>query len=142
MESIGKYISIISRQFQIYISRELKDYDVTGSEYIFIVNVPKHGFITQKEICDEFSLDPAFATRGVKSLEKKGFVIRTKNENDKRSHYISLTEKGRVVQPIIQEKLQNWTRILAGGDSHDEIKNAVNKLQIFTRNALKEISKN
>lgn len=83
-KSIGKYISILSRQSQIYINRELKNYNITSSEYTFLLNVPDYGDINQKQICDQFSIDQAMATRSMKSLEKKGLVLREKNPSDKR----------------------------------------------------------
>lgn len=90
--NIGKYISILSRQFQIYINRELKEHDISSSEYIFIVNIPDDGDINQKQICDSFEIDQAMATRSMKSLEEKGLVLREKNPHDKRAYMIPLTK--------------------------------------------------
>jgi len=138
-KSIGKYISILSRQAQIYINRELKVYDITSSEYIFLINVPDYGDINQKQICDEFSIDQAMATRSMKSLEKKGLVHREKNPSDKRAYMISLTEKGKKIKPIIIEKLDNWTKLIAGDMSEADFNTVLETLKYFSENAVKEV---
>jgi DNA-binding MarR family transcriptional regulator len=139
--SIGKYISIISRQTQAYISREMHKLGITGSEYIFLVNTPDEGVITQQEICNSFELDPAFATRGVKSLVDKGYLIRTKSATDKRSYEIAITEKGKRLKPFVQERLDNWTAVLAGDMTKEEITEVINKLIELKNRANKEIQK-
>lgn len=137
--SIGKYISIISRQTQVYISREMLKIGITGSEYIFLVNTPDDGVITQQEICNRFELDPAFATRGVKSLVAKGYLIREKSLVDKRSFEISVTDKGRALKPAIHEILDHWTDVLAGDMPETEREDMMNKLIDFKNRANKEI---
>jgi len=126
--SIGKYISIISRQTQAYISREMKKFGITGSEYLFLVNTPDEGVITQQEICNSFEVDPAFATRGVKRLVDKGYLSRKRSQTDKRSFEIALTEEGKLLKPLVQEKLQYWTTVLAGDMTDEEQDAFVNKL--------------
>lgn len=139
--SIGKYVSIISRQTQAYVSREMQKLGITGSEYIFLVNTPDEGVITQQEICNNFELDPAFATRGVKSLVDKGYLTRTKSKIDKRSYEIAITEKGKRLKPFIQERLDHWTTVLAGDMTKEEITEVINKLLELKNRANKELAK-
>lgn len=136
-KSIGKYISIISRQSQAYISYEMKKFGITGSEYLFLIHTPNEGVITQQEICDDFKLDPAFATRGVKSLVEKGYLSREKSQVDKRSYDIALTDKGRTLKPLIQERLDNWSYTLAGDMTDEELYDFIDKLIEISKRASK-----
>jgi|LGOV01.1.fsa_nt_gb DNA-binding MarR family transcriptional regulator len=138
-KSIGKYISILARQSQAYISREMQKLGITGSEYIFLINTPNEGVVTQQEICNNFELDPAFATRGVKSLVGKGYLTRTKSKTDKRSYEIAITEKGKKLKPFIQERLDHWTEVLAGDMKNDDITEVINTLIELKNRANKEI---
>jgi len=139
--SIGKLISIISRQTQNYISREMQRLGITGSEYIFLVNTPDEGEITQQEICNQFELDPAYATRGVKSLVAKGLLNREKSTIDKRSYEITLTDEGRLMKPKIQKVLDHWTDVLAGDMSQEEKDDIIETLMGFKTRANEEISR-
>ena len=49
---------------------------------------------TQQEIVDKTGRDKGQITRLLKELEKKGFIVRQKDEVDKRSFCIQVTEKG------------------------------------------------
>lgn len=136
--SLGKEISILSRQFNIYISRELKELDIMPSEYIFIVNIEKGCKCSQQYLCDFFVIDKAVATRAVCSLVKKGILMRQKNPADKREYMLSLTEKGEQLKPLIQKKLSNWTRILAKNLSEEQMVAEYEILKDMRKNAVKE----
>lgn len=136
--SLGREISILARQFNIYIARELKELDIMPSEYIFIANIEKGRKCSQQELCDYFVIDKAVATRAVRSLISKGLLTREKNTADKREYVLSLTEKGEVVRPVIIEKLNNWTKILGGDLTKDEIEIQCNQLKNMRKNAVME----
>lgn len=137
-KSVGKWISILYRQFQIYINRELKEYDINSSEYIYLANIAKNEGVCQKYFSDELMIDQALTTRVMKSLEKKGFITREKNVNDKRAYTIKLTPTGQNIQPLIIEKLNYWTKILSEGMETDEVDRLINQLQLMCENVLKE----
>lgn len=135
-KSIGKWISILHRQSQIYINNELKSYDINSSEYIYIVNLAQHEGVNQKCLSDMIIIDDALTTRVMKSLEQKGYIIREKNFEDKRAYNVRLTAKGREVQPIILAKLRRWTEILSRDMSREEVDFIYEKLKLMSNNAL------
>jgi DNA-binding MarR family transcriptional regulator len=138
VKSIGKWISILYRQSQIYLNRELKPYGLNSSEYIYLVNLAgeKNGS-NQKHLSDLIIIDDAFTTRVMKNLENKGYIIREKSQIDKRSYNIRLTKKGIVIQPIILKVLKNWTDIIAEGMNEAEKDYIIQKLTVMSHNALK-----
>lgn len=135
-KSIGKLISIIHRQFQIYINSEISQFGLNSSEYIYLVNLGQNEGVNQKYLSDELIIDGALTTRVMKSLEKKGYIIRLRSEEDKRSYIIQLSDKGKEIQPIILEKLQNWTKILSVGMNEDEINDTIQKLKQMSENVM------
>ncbi|HEY5562275.1 MAG TPA: hypothetical protein VIK72_11070 [Clostridiaceae bacterium] len=48
IRSFGKWISILHRQFQIYLDNELNSYDLNSSEYIYLVNLVCNEGVNQK----------------------------------------------------------------------------------------------
>lgn len=135
-KSIGKWISIIYRQSQIYLNNELKPYNLNSSEYIYLINIAENEGVNQKYLSDILIIDNALTTRVMKSLEKKGYIIREKCPEDKRSYNVRLSKKGREIQPIILEKLANWTDILAKNMEEEEINTIIDKLKTMSNNAL------
>ena len=137
-KSIGKWISILHRQSQIYLNRELKPYGLNSSEYIYLVNLAaENDGSNQKHLSDMLSIDDALTTRVMKSLEQKGYIMREKNQSDKRSYNIRLTDKGIEIQPIILKALKNWTDIISEGMTEEEKDYIIQKLTTMSDNALK-----
>ncbi|WP_319559741.1 MarR family transcriptional regulator [Marispirochaeta sp.] len=138
VKSIGKWISILHRQAQIYLNRELKPYGLSSSEYIYLVNLGvEDDGINQKCLSDMIIIDDALTTRVMKNLETKGYIIREKSQIDKRSYNIRLTKKGIEIQPIILKVLKNWTDIIAEGMNEAERDSIIQKLTVMSHNALK-----
>lgn len=136
-KSIGKWISILHRQSQIYLNRELKPYNLNSSEYIYLVNLAENDGVNQKYLSDMIIIDDALTTRVMKRLENKGYIVRKKSQDDKRSYTIRLTEKGVKIQPIILEKLKYWTDVISESIDEDEKDFIIKKLKEMSNNALK-----
>jgi DNA-binding MarR family transcriptional regulator len=70
-EEFGRWISILYRQFQIYINNALKDLDITSSEYIFLIKLYENEELSQEELSSIYYVDKAATARSLKRLEKK-----------------------------------------------------------------------
>ena len=135
-KSIGRLISVIHRQGQIYQNYELKPYDLSSSDYIYLINLSENEGVNQKFLSDMLSIDDGFTTRAMKKLEEKGYIKREKNPGDKRGYHVKLTHKGQEIQPVILEKLKGWTDILSLGMTTDEKDQIIEKLEFMSANAL------
>ena len=135
-KSIGKWISLLHRQFQIYLNNELKPYHINSSEYIFILNLYIDRDVNQKYLSDTIVVDEALTARVVKNLESKGFINRKRSDLDKRAYDIRLTEAGHKLKPIILKKLNNWTANLSRGMSEAKVDEIIETLKIMSTYAL------
>lgn len=82
--------------------------------------------INQEELSSILLIDKALTARSVKSLEKKGFVIRKTIPEDRRFKKIFLTDKAKSQKKIFYSILQKWENFTIEG-LDPAIKN-----QIFT----------
>lgn len=140
-KSVGKSISYLYRQFQMYINHEMKPYNINSSEYIYLAEIGEDEVVNQTHFTEALSIDPALTTRVMKNLEKKGYVTRTKGVKDKRTVMIHLTDKGREIQPILIDKLTGWTECLTQGldeKDHDYIYEALLTMSENVNNKRKE----
>ena len=80
-EEFGRWISVLYRQFQIFINNELKDLDITSAEYIYLIKLYENKELTQEDLAEIYYIDKAAITRSMRSLEDKGYIIRIKNSN-------------------------------------------------------------
>lgn len=134
--SIGKWISIIHRQSQTYLNNELRQYDINSSEYIYLVNLASNEGVNQKFLSDMLCVDEALTTRVIRNLEKKNYVVRERDSDDRRAYNVRLTEKGKKIQPIIVDKLKYWTAILSTGMNIEQIDYIIDNLMSMANNAI------
>jgi len=139
--SIGRWISIIHRQFQIYINNAIRQYGLNSSEYIYLVSLGHNEGVNQRYLSDQLCIDDALTTRVMKSLERKGYITRTRSEADKRAYSIRLTEKGAAIQPVIIDTLNHWTGILSRGMDEAQVDTIIRTLQAMSQNAVHETKK-
>jgi DNA-binding MarR family transcriptional regulator len=129
---IGRLISILYRQSQVYMNYALKELNMSSSEYPFMITLYNNEGINQEELSSRLLIDKAATARAIKSLEEKGYVRREKNEKDKRSNKIYVTDKGKSCQDKIQTALNGWTQLLTEG-INDEVNTLVfNTLKTMT----------
>lgn len=141
-ESIAKWISVLHRQFQIYLNRELKSYDIHASEYIFLVNLYEKDGVTQEQLSTNLFINKAATARAIGRLEKLGYVQRTRNPNDGRAYLVTLTAKGLKMRNMIQDKLKYWTKVISSGLTPEEADDFVRKLKQMSDLALAKTKRN
>lgn len=87
-----------------------------------VVNKRPTNGMTIGEIALCLSVTPASVTVAVNKLEKKGYVIKTKNELDGRQVYVKLTDKGLHVDRIHKRFHKNLTNNIAKDLTEEEKK--------------------
>jgi DNA-binding MarR family transcriptional regulator len=142
LESIAKWISVLHRQFQIYLNRELKDYDINSSEYIFLVNLYEEDGVSQEKLSASLFIDKAATARAIHRLEQLGYVNRKRDPNDSRSNLVTLTSKGMEMKKFIKSKLTYWTETISEGFTPEEAEDLLRKIKHMSRNALIETNRN
>jgi DNA-binding MarR family transcriptional regulator len=113
MKKCLSLISKINENGNKFILDKLKEYNVQGL-------VPSHGDIliclynndriTMKDIAEKINKTRPTVTVLVDKLEKLGFVTREISDKDNRYTHISLTQKGKIFEPIfikISKELNN-----------------------------------
>ena len=138
-ESIGKMISLLSRNGERYLATKLQKYDLGfGQMHILVVIDPGKSF-KQVEIAELVGVDTTTMARSIKKLESMEYLQRTVNPNDPRAYHISLTEKGETIRHDVTRILQNYSDTLLSGFSGQETETLfalVNKLLVNSKNLL------
>ncbi|HCD2873349.1 TPA: MarR family transcriptional regulator [Staphylococcus aureus] len=107
----------------------LKDYDLTYTGYIVLMAIENDEKLNIKKLGERVFLDSGTLTPLLKKLEKKDYVVRTREEKDERNLQISLTEQGKVIKSPLAEisvKVFNEFNI-----SEREASDIVNNLRNF-----------
>ena len=112
IESFAFYISILRKQFTAYCSEKLSEMDVTYGQLYIIIYVGKKKECSPKDISLSLNLDPGHLNRTLSKLIENDLIIQKKNDHDKRSNVVSLTDKGKEVFEISHNLFQEWDKII------------------------------
>jgi DNA-binding MarR family transcriptional regulator len=100
--------------------------NISYSEHIILMNLYEKEGINQEELSSILLIDKALTARSVKSLEKKGFVIRKNIPEDRRFKKLFLTDKAKSQKDFFYSLVQRWENFTIEG------LDPVIKDQIFT----------
>ena len=118
----------------------LKEYGLTYTGYIVLMAIEDDEKLNIKKLGERVFLDSGTLTPLLKKLEKKNYVIRTREEQDERNLQISLTERGKDIQNALSDISQSVFNEF--NITQEETQNLVEDLQNFvTKNFDKTVEK-
>lgn len=101
MHEFMSRFSIIHRQSSVYLDRQLKEHNITGSQYTHILVICENPGISQEEISDKLKIDKGPVARTIKQFESEGYITRLISAGDKRQYQIYPTDKAKAVYESI-----------------------------------------
>lgn len=118
----------------------LKEYGLTYTGYIVLMAIEDDEKLNIKKLGERVFLDSGTLTPLLKKIEKKNYVIRTREEQDERNLQISLTERGKDIQNVLSDISQSVFNEF--NITQEETQNLVEDLQNFvTKNFDKTVEK-
>ncbi len=133
--SAARAISIIHRNSVIFLENELKKYNIGTGQLMILKALNCNDGINQESISDFLVTDKTTVTKNIKPLIKEGYISREKNNSDRRSYRICLTEKGKSIIPEIYRIIDEWTECLLAGFSAEDRSSVLKFLEVMTGNA-------
>lgn len=140
--SPGKWISMLYRHAQSFISKRLREYNIGSGQYMFLMELYKGDGRKQEDLVNTLNIDKGTTARALANLEKQGYLRREVDEADKRAYRVYLTQKAFDVKPHIHQVLSEWNNIITSSLSDMEAKTAVELIQKMAANAITSVDRN
>lgn len=125
---IGRNMTKIHRLELKYLKNTFKEIELSPSCFSFLMVIFHHPGISQKQLCEMTQMDEAIATRLVKDMVKKEYLIKEVNPKDHRAFQLTLTSKGKKIQPKIEKALKLWWDTLLEGLPVELLENSLIQL--------------
>lgn len=119
-ESLGRYITTISRHLQTFINKRLEPYNIAAGQFFFFMTIYSHEGLYQDELSEMVLVDKITTSKMVKKLVDAGYVHKESDSRDRRFSRLYMTEKGHEVFPIVRRILDETTEILSSGLTQEE----------------------
>ena len=131
---LGYLLSVSFRMLKKKIELALSPYELTAPQWGVLSRLYENDGLTLVEIAERLYSDASTIKLIIDKLEKKGFVKRVINENDRRSSKIFLTDDAKILEKPLKEVVVKVLNECLKGFSKDEE-------EIF-KNLLKKLIKN
>ena len=138
-ESLGRLIYKTSLELRNYAEKMLGPYGLTVEQYHLLKNTSPVEGRSQNQLCEQLGKKPANITRILDRLEKKGWIVRKPNPNDRRSSLVYLTTEGESVSSEVLSDFESYSSWLIDGIGSDEERICRNVLQKIDDNLRKLI---
>lgn len=133
-------LSELTAQFEQIYASWAKEHHLTLNELRFLYHIGRYQQATPSEIGNKWALPKQTVTSLCKQLDKKGFLIFSPDEQDKRGKVIKLTPLGlSFTLPLIEQitEIEQQTSLEFGEEKIQQIILLFNDLQhIFAKNLL------
>jgi len=136
-EFIGKVISFLDRYEQIYIGKKIEPYGIGSGQFPFLMRLYREDGINQESLSDYLKIDKGTTARAIQKLVDEGYVFRQRDEKDRRSYRIFLSEKAKKLEPDMKKIASEWEDILFSSFDDSHRKEITNSLEIMFENVLK-----
>lgn len=140
MNMIGKNISILYRQFTVFLSHELAGSELTANELMYLGSLYQKDGVTQDELAREFCIDKGATARCLQVMEKKDLIKRCGDGEDRRAKRIYLTEKGLDCKTLIEQIQQKWLSVCNSSMSESEMEIFSEQIDQIAKNLIRENS--
>ena len=125
----------ITKSHNIYLYSFIKDLNINGNEYSFLLYLFHNNGSSQSDISKSFKIPKSQVSRSLKKLEEKNLIIRKKDMDNKKVYKVFLTDKSNeIIEELLQAEI-NWSKMIYSELASNE-KEAREILTNLTINAL------
>jgi DNA-binding MarR family transcriptional regulator len=107
---------------------------LTPEQFILIDLLWNQGSMSQQQLADQMQKDKNSVTKLVDALERKGFIVREQNRQDRRSNTLLLTEKAEGLKHGAKQKGISILDEMLVGISEEELRSFLVTLGKLNRN--------
>ena len=119
--SIGYLTRIAFRAFSRALEVRTAPHGVSSGQWRFLRVLWREDGLTQRELSHRVGMREPTTVIALKSLERSGFVTRTKSVEDRRKVHVFLTPQARALQPILLPAVAEVNAVALAGLTLTEI---------------------
>lgn len=132
--SIGYLTRIAFRSFSRALESRTAQYGVSSGQWRFLRVLWREDGLTQRELSRRVGMREPTTVIALKSLERSGFVVRTKNLEDRRKVHVFLTPEAKRLEATLLPAVAEVNDVALAGLSDSEVE--------ILRKALTQVGRN
>lgn len=133
VDEVGERVQNLVRLMQVFERDEVKPYGFTTSQAYVLLTIRGSGSMTMQELSEELNLDRSTMTRVVKNLVRDGWVIRERNEEDRRQVMVTLSEKGTEISGELHHSVSEYYQKIIRHLPEGRVEEVLESIDFLTR---------
>lgn len=135
-KEIAVELNLTGCKLKQFLAAKLRQMGVplTPEQLMLIDTLWNHGEMTQQQLADHLQKDKNSVTKLVDAIERKGFVVRRQNPQDRRANTLILTEKANDLKPGAKQKGISILDQMLEGINEDELRSFLTTLRKLNSN--------
>jgi DNA-binding MarR family transcriptional regulator len=125
---INFLLTIAQHEVFLVFSETLSQFGITPGQYGVLACLWKDETLTPKEIAAILRVENSTISGVLDRMQKRGFIDRVLDPNNKRSIRVKATEKGLAIKEPVQKKIEELNQFVLHDFSPDEQRNLLNYL--------------
>ena len=134
INSIGYLTRIAFRAFSRALEVRTSPHGVSSGQWRFLRVLWREDGLTQRELSRRVGMREPTTVIALKSLERSGFVVRRKSDEDRRKVHVFLTPEAKALHPVLMPAVAEVNAVALAGLSDAEI--------AILRKALTQVGRN
>ncbi|MFS0636540.1 MarR family transcriptional regulator [Mesobacillus foraminis] len=124
-ELVDRYISVsfsVTKKAEALIKEQIgNDGDLTNDQHYTLRYMHRAGSCTSSELAEVFEVKKSAITAIINRMWEKGLIQRTRDENDRRVVYLTLTDKGKELYLKTEERITRLVESFITSFDQEEI---------------------
>ncbi len=133
----GMLADILHRSYTTYINRNFREEGLNYSHVPLLVAIYLNSDISQEKIAKNLKIDKGSVAKGFRKLEEKGYLVRNRDENDRRKYNIVLTESGKEIIEKAAKVNNVWESTVLKDFDSEEFKIELEKVTNYASDLIK-----
>jgi MarR family transcriptional regulator for hemolysin len=104
-EPLTQLLNLVTKKYSTELSKSLAQLSIDKYHYVLVLIHEYDGNLSQKALAELLHIDKSYMVTIINYLEDRGYVIRKKNQKDRREQLISLTANARIDIPLIKDAI-------------------------------------
>ncbi|MBI0577625.1 MarR family transcriptional regulator [Neobacillus cucumis] len=134
-ELVDRYITLsfsVNKKGESLVKEQISS-DLTSDQHYMLRYINKAGTCTSSELAEVFEVKKSAITAIINRMWEKGLIQRTRDENDRRVVYLTLTEKGIDLFEQTEDRIYKLVESLITQFDETEIKQFLNTYEKINR---------
>ena len=122
-KQVGVFLNLVHNRFKQYITTlfQKEGYNITPEQFLVLDTLWNEGKMSQQQIADTILKDKNSVVKLIDGLEKREYVKRVANIDDRRQNLIEITQSGKEIEQNVKNIAINAVELIIGDIPKEEL---------------------